>query len=141
MRGFTLTGALLVCFQLLPSLSVHAADSLYDRLGGKPVMTGIVKQTIALVANDPRVNQSFDQINIEKLNQKIVEHLCSISGGGCVYTGDDMKRVHQGLKINERAFYALVEALQHSLDQHGVGEREKNELLFILAPMKRLIVE
>ncbi|MDP2029700.1 MAG: group 1 truncated hemoglobin [Thiobacillus sp.] len=131
---------LFVCTSFL-SPTTYAADSLYSRLGGKPVITRVIDQTIDSVARDPELNQSFDQVNIKRLNEKLVEQICSLTGGGCIYTGDDMKRVHQGLKISEREFYALVEALRKALDGQGVGEREKNELLSLLAPMKKSIVE
>jgi hemoglobin len=113
---------------------------LYHRLGGEPVMAKVVEQTIKQVANDPTVNQSFDKVNLKKLDAKIVEQICALAGGGCTYGGDDMKTVHQGLNISEREFYALVEALRTALDANGVGQREKNELLHLLAPMKRDVV-
>tara|TARA_R110002049_G_scaffold12203_6_gene54990 strand:- start:785 stop:1210 length:426 start_codon:yes stop_codon:yes gene_type:complete len=134
------TSMLIACMPFVSS-QAHAADSLYRRLGGQPVIEQAVDRTIAQVANDPRVNHSFDQVNIKRLNKRIVEQICSLTGGGCIYTGDEMKLVHQGLNIDERAFYALVEALRQALNDLDVGEREKNELLVILAPMKRLIVE
>jgi len=140
MQRMFFSGVLLVCMHLLPA-STFAADSLYVRLGGKPVITQVVEQTIGSVARNPKVNQSFDKVNLKRLNEKLVEQICSLTDGGCTYTGDDMKRVHQGLKISEREFNALVEALRKALDAQGVGEREKNELLSILAPMKRLVVE
>ena len=70
----------------------------------------------------------------------IVELICALSGGPCRYSGDDMKTTHAGLNITEAEFYALVEAERAALDHHGVGTREKNELLRLLAPMKRDIV-
>ena len=45
-----------------------------------------------------------------------------------------------GQNIDERQFYAVVESLRLALDANDVGEREKNELLRMLAPMKRDIV-
>lgn len=126
---------------MLAATALADTAALYERMGGEPVMTKVVNQTIDTVAQDPRVNQSFDQINLKRLKTKLVEHTCSLTGGGCDYTGDEIKQVHKGLKITEREFYAMVEALRQALDDHGVGEREKNELLAILAPMKRLVVE
>lgn len=119
----------------------RADTPLYTRLGSEPVVMRVVNQTVDTVAQDPRVNQSFDQVNLKRLKTKLVEQICSLTGGGCEYTGDEMKLVHKGLKITEREFFALVEALQQALNDNGVGEREKNELLAILAPMKRLVVE
>ena len=128
---------------LILSPASFAADgehSLYQRLGGAPVVSQVVEETVEAVARDPRVNQSFDKVDRKKLNQKIVEQICALAGGGCRYTGDDMKKVHAGLDITEHGFYAMVAALRISLDANGVGEREKNELLRLLAPMKRDVV-
>ena len=121
--------------------TAHADTPLYTRLGGETVVTQVVNQTVDTVAQDPRVNQSFDKVNLKRVKTKLVEQICSLTGGGCEYTGDEMKLVHKGLKITELEFFALVEALQRALNDNGVGEREKNELLAILAPMKRLVVK
>ncbi len=131
--------ALALC---LPSaaLAAEVENNLYQRLGGAPVVSKVVEETLAAVARDARVNQSFDKIDLKKLNQKIVEQVCMLADGGCKYTGDDMKKVHAGLDITEHGFYAMVAALRVALDSNGVGEREKNELLRLLAPMKRDVV-
>ena len=118
----------------------HEGSSLYARLGGKPVVDAVVVQTVSQVASDPAVNQSFKGVNLNKLTAKISDHLCALTGGGCEYKGDNMKDAHAGLKISEKEFYTMVEALRIALDGNGVGEGEKNELLRILAPMKRDVV-
>ena len=102
--------------------------------------TRVVVQTIRTMADDPAVNRSFEGIDIARLDAKIVQQICALSGGGCTYTGDDMKLAHEGMNIGQREFYALAEALRASLDANGVGDREKNELLRLLAPMKRDVV-
>lgn len=133
--------ALLSAALLSPVAAAQSGDgSLYQRLGGQPTVAKVIAQTITTVARDPRVNQSFDKIDLEKLNAKIVEQVCALAGGGCRYTGDNMKQVHAGLDITEQGFYALVAAMRAALDSNGVGEREKNELLRLLAPMKRDVV-
>jgi hemoglobin len=71
----------------------------------------------------------------------LIEQICSLSGGGCAYTGDSMRDVHAGLNIDQSEFYGLVESLREALQHHGVALRERNELLQILAPMKRDVVE
>ena len=121
--------------------SILASElSLYQRLGGEIVVTKIVEQTIKRVVDDPEVNQSFHKVDLVKLDKLLVEQICSLTGGGCKYSGEDMKTVHAGLNITEREFYAMVEALRAELDSHNIGEREKNELLRILAPMKRDVI-
>jgi hemoglobin len=129
-----------VCFNAY-SFNAHADDaSLYRRMGGKTVVDTVSAQTLHQVANDPAVNQSFKGVNLKKLEVKLADHICELTGGGCEYKGENMKVAHAGLKITEKEFYAMVEALRAALDNNGVGEREKNELLKILAPMKADVV-
>jgi hemoglobin len=49
--------------------------------------------------------------------------------------------VHAGHQISEAEFYGMVEILRDSLRRHDVGLRERNELLALLAPMKRDVVD
>ncbi len=121
----------------VPSPPVTA--TLYQRLGGEAGVSRIVAETLAEVSTDPRTRRTFDKVDMKRLQAKIVEHVCALADGGCKYSGDTMKQSHAGLKITEAEFYLMVEMLRNALDRH-VGEREKNELLKILAPMKRDIV-
>ena len=132
--------ATLALFCVASATAAGVEPSLYARLGGEPVVTRVVLQTVRDVAANPAVNRSFEEINLDKLEAKIVLQICALTGGGCAYTGDDMKTAHDGMNIDQREFYALVEALRAALDANGVGEREKNELLRLLAPMKRDVV-
>ena len=124
----------------MPSGAVAAEASLYERIGGAEVMQRIAEQTLTRVATDPAVNQSFDGINVSKLSVKLASHLCAMTGGTCAPSSDSIQVIHAGLTISEREFYSIVEALRIALDDNGVGEREKNELLRMLAPFKRDVV-
>lgn len=121
--------------------TAYADTTLYDRLGGEAGVAQITSEYIDAVVNDSAVNQSFEKVNLKRLKKMLAEFTCSVTGGGCTYSGDGMKIVHKNLKITEREFNALVEALRISLDRHGIAQRDKNALLAILAPMKRDIVE
>lgn len=115
---------------------MRSSPSLYDRLGGKPTITAVVDDFIANVAADARINGHFANANIPRLKEKLVEQICAGTGGPCTYTGLDMRTAHQGRNISESDFNALVEDLVKSLNKFKVPEREKSELLGILAPMK-----
>ena len=91
-------------------------------------------------SRDPRTARSFKDVKLARVKEKLREQLCELSGGPCRYTGDPMKAVHQGLKNTESEFYLMVQFLRDALANAGVGEGEKNELLKLLAPMKRDIV-
>lgn len=116
------------------------SPTLYARLGGEPVVKRVVDETIDRSATDPRTKRSFDGVKLAHVKEKIVEQICSLAGGGCTYTGDPMDKVHKGLKNTEAEMHLLVQFLRDALDRNGVGTAEKNELLRILAPMKRDIV-
>jgi hemoglobin len=121
--------------------SVYAAESLYARLGGKPVVDAIATETIDQVVADPRLNQSFHGSNLRRIKRLLSEQICELAGGGCIYSGDSMREVHAGHHITEAQFYGLVQILRDSMRHHHIGLRERNELLALLAPMKRDIVE
>ena len=72
---------------------------------------------------------------------ELVDQICQASGGPCTYTGKDMKTAHQGMGIKDADFNALVEDLVAALYKFKVPEKEKGELLGILGPLKKDIVE
>jgi hemoglobin len=117
-----------------------AAPSLYDRLGGKDAITVVIDDFVANVAADKRINARFAKTNIPHLKQMLVDQVCQATGGPCTYTGKSMRDAHQGMKITEAEFNALVEDLSQSLDKHGVPAPEKSELLTALGGMKGDIV-
>ena len=118
-----------------------APGSLYERLGGTAKVTAVVNDTIDRVAADPSMNQSFDKVDLKRVKALLVEQICALTGGGCTYTGDSMKDVHAGHKIRNAEFYGLVEVLRDSMRKHDIPLSARNELLEILAPMKRDVVE
>lgn len=114
--------------------------SLYERLGKKDAITAVVDDFVGRVANDTRINGKFANANIPRLKMLLVEQICAASGGPCTYTGRDMKTTHAGMGVTGEQFDALVGDLVASLNKFKVPEREKNELLSALGPMKKDIV-
>jgi len=114
--------------------------SLYDRLGGKSVVSQIANDLVDRVEQNPQTRRTFVKVNIKRIKQKIEEQICALAGGPCEYTGDTMRQSHAGLDITEAEFYGLVEDLIRVLDHHKIGLQEKNQLLALLAPMKHEIV-
>ena len=114
--------------------------SLYDRLGGKSAITAVVDDFVGRVAADSRINGKFATANIARLKSMLVDQICQASGGPCTYTGRDMKSAHAGMGISGNDFDALVGDLVATLNKFNVGDREKNDLLGALGPMKKDIV-
>ncbi len=114
--------------------------SLYQRIGGKAMLTRLSNQTLDIVSKDPNTSRSFEGVKMTTLKQSLADFLCVKTGGDCVYEGETMKKSHQEANITMAEYELLVDVLRQRMDQNGVGTREKNELLKILAPMKHDIV-
>jgi hemoglobin len=112
-----------------------AAASLYARLGGEPVVTALVSETIDATVADARLNQSFRNSDIARIKRLIVEQICDLAGGGCHYSGDPMREVHANHHISQTQFLGLVANLRTAMRRHHVNLRARNELLALLAPM------
>lgn len=121
------------------NVAKNQQNSLYHRIGGLPVLTQIVDEFIDDVATSPKTKRSFDGIKLKTLKQSVVAHLCELTDGPCKYEGETMANSHRDAKITEAEFDAFVGMFRDTLNKH-LDTREKNELLKILAPMKRDIV-
>ncbi len=115
--------------------------SLYQRLGEKPAIMAVVDDFVTRVAGDSRINGRFANANIPRLKMNLVDQICAASGGPCAYTGRDMRTAHAGMGISNADFDALVGDLVETLNKFKVPDHEKNELLSVLGPMRKDIVE
>jgi len=118
-----------------------AAPTLYDRLGAEAGVAAITSSLIDRVSADPVLGRSFKDSNLKRIKKLLAEQICDLSGGPCHYSGDSMKEVHAGHHISEAEFYGMVDTLRGILKQQHVALSATNELLRLLAPMKRDIVE
>jgi hemoglobin len=117
------------------------AGTLYARLGGDSGVTAIATELIDRAAADPKLGRSFTDTNLKRIKKLLAEQLCELAAGPCRYSGDSMKEVHAGLHISQSEFYSMVDLLRDILRQRHVDLGSTNELLRLLAPMKRDIVE
>ena len=97
----------------LTALSLNiamAADNpgLYDQLGGKPGITKIIDGMMTHILEDQRIQAIFANANIPHLKMMLVEQVCAETGGPCTYTGESMRKAHEGMNINSAQFNALV---------------------------------
>jgi hemoglobin len=114
--------------------------TLYQRLGGEAGIAAITEGMLARSADDARIRNDFAEADIAHLYAMLNEHLCALTGGGCTYSGRDMKAAHVGLGLTEADFNALVENLVDAMTEQGVPLSAQNELLAILAPMRGQVI-
>ena len=105
------------------------------------MIVSVVDEFVTNVTADSRINGRFASADIVKLRGHLVDQFCMMTGGPCVYKGRDMKSAHAGMKITSREFDALVEDLVRALDRFKVPAQEKAQLLHLLSPVERDIVE
>lgn len=116
-------------------------DSLYRELGEQAGITRIVEGMLLNIAADPRIVRHFENIDIERLRDKLVEQICVEAGGPCTYTGDSMEESHKGQNLTPSDFNALVENLQEAMSAQNVPMPAQNRLLARLAPMRAQVID
>ena len=120
------------------------SKTLYQRLGGYDVIAGVIDELLSRLRGDPRfarfgMGRSVD--SHQRARQLLVDQMCALAGGPCVYIGRDMKTSHTGLGITEAEGQANMEYTTAALEKFGVGPREKAEFLGIFQKYKGEIVE
>ncbi|GAC1311091.1 MAG: hypothetical protein NVSMB10_19130 [Steroidobacteraceae bacterium] len=118
-----------------------ASPDLYARLGGEAGVAAMTSTLIDRMAADPQHGQSFKDTDLPRIKAHLADQICQLSGGPCKYSGDSMREVHSGLHISQADFYTMVAVLRDVLNERHVELRATNELLRLLAPMKKDIVE
>lgn len=138
MRILIVMLGMLCCVACMPQQKPEA--SLYQRIGGLPMLARLSNQTLDIVSKDTRTKRSFEGVKMKALKESLTNFLCVKTGGDCVYEGETMKKSHEEAHISTAEFEIMVDVLRERMDANGVHTREKNELLKILAPMKRDVV-
>ena len=126
-----------------------AGKTLWDRLGGEPAVTAVVEEFVNTAAPDPKVNFTrkgtareweASEANVKKLKRRLVEFISQNSGGPLKYQGRDMVSSHSGMNISNAEFDALAGHLVKALDKFKVPQKEKDELISIVASTKGQMV-
>ena len=115
-------------------------DQLYRAFGEKAGLVSLMDDFMVRLLADARTGPHFKPANQQRVKEQLVEQLCALSGGPCVYKGADMKSSHANLDITKADFHALVEVLQSAMDTKGIPFRKQGEMLTLLAPMHRDII-
>jgi hemoglobin len=121
-----------------------AKKPLIDRLGGKEGIQKVVHLFVEKVGADARINMFFANTkDFAHLEAMLVDQICEAASGGtvCTYTGKSMVEVHKGMGVKQEHFDALVEDLVAAMKELGVGDAEQQEILSVLGPMSKDIVE
>src|SRR5262245_41145950 len=118
--------------------------SLYHRLGGYDAIAAFVDDLLPRLVSDPQLGVYWKgkcKDSMKKDRQLVVDFLAAAFGGPVGYVGRDMKTSHDGLAISESDWNLFVQHTVAALNDLGVGEREKAEVLAAAEGLRDDIVE
>jgi hemoglobin len=111
------------------------APSLYERLGKRDALEGVVEELVGNVLADNRINKLFDKVKKDKerakqLRARLVAELCVVAGGDdCNYDGKPMKDAHKGMNIGDAQWNAFAEDLSIALKTRNIDDALAKELM------------
>lgn len=100
-----------------------ATPSLYEQLGGEAAVDAAVDIFYRKVLNDDRINQFFEDVDMERQAAKQKAFLTFAFGGPNHYSGLDMRKAHARLVaagLNASHFDAVMENLGATLQELNV---------------------
>ena len=116
-------------------------DSLYDRLGGSDGITQIANDVVDLHLENPIISTRFGETDVPTIKKTVAAFFITGTGGPNIYEGKDMLATHKGMNINETEFVAVLDDALKALDKNNIGQREKEEVLYVLYSMRGEIVK
>lgn len=140
-RAFALRKALDAVFK-----ATVGPPSLWTRLGGEPAVKAVIHDFVLSAATDPKVDftrggkYKVDAAGVANLEKLLVELISATTGGPYKYSGRDMTVAHKGMAITEAQFGAIAADLIAVLDKYKVPQKEKDELIAIIASTKPAMV-
>jgi hemoglobin len=127
-----------------PASPASKPPSLYQRLGGYDTLAAFFDDVAPRIFQDPQLAHFFTGRSTDsnlRQRMRLIELLCTETGGPCTYTGRTMKVTHAGMGITEADWNAFHKLLGESLDRLKVKTQEKGDLLAIIGRYKADIVE
>ncbi|GAB5437687.1 group I truncated hemoglobin [Falsiruegeria mediterranea] len=114
--------------------------TLYDRLGGTEGIRRIVDKLVDNHLSNPVVSARFSGSDADNLKEMAGNFFITGSGGPEIYTGKDMVTTHKHMNINGDEFVAVLDDAMNALQANDIGQREQEEVLYILYSLKDQVV-
>ena len=134
-------------------------QSLYERLGGVFAIAAVVDRFSDLIFDDPiagrmsknpalRAWHTESMARLPGLKFERTLWVCTVAGGPFQYAGTKpgateigLEEAHRNLRITPEEFDAVAGVLSRTLDEFGVPQREKDEVLDAFAAHKGEVTE
>ncbi len=121
------------------------SKTLFERLGGKEGITGIVDDAVENHMKNPAVSARFLPYKnlpeqLATVKQHTVDFFSAGSGGPANYEGREMPEAHEGMNISPGEYMHVVDDIFMALDKHSIDEETKKDVLSILWSLKGMII-
>ena len=114
--------------------------TIYDRIGGQPVIKTATTVFYGRVTDDAALAQWFDGVDISRLRAHQRAFLAAALDGPQLFTGLDLGEAHAGMAITDDAYTRVVAHLITTLDDLGVEERVLTEVEERLEALRTQVV-
>ncbi|MCI0349815.1 MAG: group 1 truncated hemoglobin [Acidobacteriales bacterium] len=126
------------------SSEAKSQASLFTRIGGHDGIQSVVDDFVARMTAHPQVGRFFaglDTSSGSKFRSHLVDFISAATGGGTNYRGRDMASAHRAFDISESDWEVTVGNLKASLQKARLPGREIQDVVEVIAPLKKQIVK
>ena len=135
--------------QPLPQTQITASDirtepSPYRRLGGYDTIAAIIDSVLERLGSDTRFvrfNVGRGEDSSRRGRRLLVDQLCELSGGPCIFLGRDMRTSHARLGITKSDWKATMRHMARTLRDLRVARKESEEVIALWTRYKGEIGE
>ncbi|MBI5450966.1 MAG: group 1 truncated hemoglobin [Gammaproteobacteria bacterium] len=115
-------------------------QSLFERLGGAEGITRLANDVVDNHMANKAIATRFANSDLAKIKNAAATFFITGTGGPDVYKGKDMLAAHKGMNISAHEFMAVLNDALAALQKNNIGQREQEEVLFVLYSMRSQIV-
>lgn len=121
-------------------------STLYERLGEASGIHALVDDIIEAHMNNPVIQNRFlpyreKPEELDQAKSHLRTFLAMGSGGPDNYQGRSMPDAHRGMNISAGEYMAAVDDIMAVLEQHGMNEQTRNDVLAIAWSLKGEIMD
>ncbi len=114
--------------------------TIFDSIGGDPMVTDAVEKFYAKLRADPILGEFFEGADLAGLTSHQRMFLTAALGGPDAYEGRDMRAAHAHLRITDADFDIFLDHLATTLTELGATPERIDEVREALAPLRLEIV-
>lgn len=115
--------------------------TLFDRLGGRPILERVHKVFYDKIYEHPWLKQYFTDVEQKTIEDQQTDFMVSNMGGGKIYSGALPKNAHRHMFVSNELFDLRKILLQESLAECGVEEGLAQRWLRIDEAFRKSIVK